>query len=348
MPRYRIAFVNFPGDGKTAWQTSAWCTKTFMKMKTDERIGEVYPLYYGPDTPITMMRNRAVKDALELKCDYILFIDSDVSPDVRLGADPDAKPFWDVAWEFMMRRREACEGNRMPATIAAPYVGPPPAECVYIFLWKNFETGSPNPNYKLEMLEREHAATCAGIQEVAALPTGLILYDARVFNIISKPWFDYEWTDEFETNKASTEDVYQTRNASLCACPQFVAWDCWADHIKTKHCSKPQPWTVEVLSEKFHDTIKAGMTMKKRLTFLGDPEGRGAPSGEKNGPQVPDRLRDIPLERRHGVAHERVVPQDGPQDEVRSKDWVDLSDLSDRELPDQPPEKQSRLRGCLE
>lgn len=281
MPRYRIGFANFPGDGKTCWQTSAWCTKVFLKMKEDARIEGVVPAYYPSDVPITMLRNRCVKDAMEAKCDYLLMIDSDIAPDAYFGKDPFAQPFWTTAWEFMMKWREKTDGKNMPATIGAPYAGPPPHECVYIFRWKNYETNTPNWGYKLEMIEREDAAFLSGIEEVAALPTGLILYDMRVFDSCPLPWFDYEWTDEYRTHKASTEDVYQTRNASLAGCPQFVAWDCWAEHIKTKFVGKPQPLTVECISENMHAAIIKGRSAKKRLTFVGDPEGNGAPEGAR-------------------------------------------------------------------
>jgi hypothetical protein len=367
MPRYKIAFANFPGDGKTAWQTSAWCTKTFHQMKQDSRILEVSPGYYGPDTPITMLRNRCVYDAINEGADYLLMIDSDISPDSLLGKDPSAKPFWETAWEFMMRRRESGDPN--PATIAAPYVGPPPMECPYIFIWKNFESNTPNPNYKLEMLEREAAAMRTGIERVAALPTGLILYDVRTFHRISKPWFAYEWTDEHEMNKASTEDVYETRNADLAGCPQYVAWDCWCDHIKTKFCTKPIPWTMEVLAEKFHESIISGRSNKKKLMFLGDPvsehdsveaahelvskgykidgqmpsrenpnwSGRGSIAGRTDGFQ--GGIRPVPVERRGPLAYERLDPSDRPQDESGLQDRVRQPRLPVEQLPHIDPTK---------
>lgn len=240
----------------------------------------------------------------------------------------------------------------MPATIAAPYCGPPPHECCYIFRWKNFETDSPDPGYKLEMIEREDSAFRMGIEEVAALPTGLILYDARLFEMIPKPWYDYEWTDETESYKASTEDVYQTRNASLCGCPQFVAWDCWADHVKTKVVTKPRPLTVECLSDKFHEAIRGSRTIKKRLMFIGEPDGNGPvaekvselivkggrvekrwPSSEiatwsmdrnvtekADEKDVQDRHRDVPVERGDRLADQRLVHENDLQNEEGPQD----------------------------
>ena len=132
-----------------------------------------------------------------------------------------------------------------PATIAAPYCGPPPHECVYVFKWASKSTGDADPSFKLEMFDRDDAARKTGIEEVAALPTGLILYDIRVFRQLPPPWFEYEWSDAYRTHKASTEDVYQTRNASIMGLPQFVTWDCWAAHIKTKFVVKPRSLTIK-------------------------------------------------------------------------------------------------------
>ena len=327
MPKYRVMFANFPGNGVTCWQTSAWCTKTAVEMNQDTRISEVRMAYYGPDTPITMLRNRCVRDALDQGYDYLLMIDSDMSPDSQLSSDPNSKPFWKTAWEFMMDRREKVgRPSLMPATIAAPYCGPPPHECCYIFRWKNYETASPDGGYKLEMIEREDSAFRSGIEEVAALPTGLILYDVRLFNLIPKPWFDYEWTDETNSQKASTEDVYQTRNASLCRCPQYVAWDCWADHVKTKVVTKPRPITVECLSDKFHEAINSSRSSKLRLTIVGEPEENGSIADRvcdavEKGKVVDGREFqysgcELPVERNLGMEDGGLVHEDCDSDEA--------------------------------
>lgn len=142
-----------------------------------------------------------------------------------------------------------------PATIAAPYCGPPPHECVYVFRWASKSSGDAEPSFRLEMFDRDDAARKTGIEEVAALPTGLILYDMRVFKTLPPPWFKYEWTDQYETHKASTEDVYQTRNASLMGLPQFCTWDCWAGHIKTKTVTKPVPMTVGAMRTEMRNAL---------------------------------------------------------------------------------------------
>lgn len=156
-----------------------------------------------------------------------------------------------------------------PATIGAPYCGPPPDECCYVFHWTSRGTGSANPDFQLEMIPRCSAAIRAGIQEVAALPTGLILYDMRVFDILPPPWFEYEWGDPpYNSKKATTEDVYQTRNASLLGMPQFVAWDCWAAHVKPKVVGKPFIVTRDRVHSSLREAVLRGVDSDQKLMIL--------------------------------------------------------------------------------
>src|SRR5215831_9007367 len=228
---YNLAVLRFPGGHAEHPGSSGWVMARTAGWLADPRVGRLIPLRCS-DTPIPMVRNRLVRQALDQGADYILMIDADVVPD----CEPDGAPFWDVAWDFLMARRAreaaararpwpwppvpAADGGAddyPPATIAAPYCGPPPDEVVYVGRWANSETNSPDwPRpYRLALYDRDHAALFAGVMPAAALPTGLILYDARVFRILPPPWFRYEWADVEETKKATTEDFYQTRNASI-------------------------------------------------------------------------------------------------------------------------------------
>jgi hypothetical protein len=280
---FKVAVCRFPGNFSEHPTSSGWVIATALKMAQDPAIGEIIPLRFS-DTPITMTRNLAVKTARERGADYILMIDSDMDPD----CESDGRPFWDTAWEFLLRRREAedeirsgldegeyADGLRglMPATIAAPYCGAPPHEGVFVMQWKARESHTPEPDFRLDQFDREAAAQRSGIEEVAALPTGLILYDARVFDHIPRPWFDYEWADPpFNTRKASTEDIYQTRNASLCGCPQFVAWDCWAAHNKIKRVRKPRPLTPDIVADSLAEALRAGRPRRGEALRFVRPE----------------------------------------------------------------------------
>jgi hypothetical protein len=291
MGPFSVMIARFPGNQQEHPDSSGYVINLAFTLPNDSRISKVVPFKLS-DTPITMSRNRCVKNALDRGIDYLLMLDSDMSPDTEMGA----QSFWDVAWNFMMDRRTR-EANEIeaakvgdsggvflehaqslfpPATIAAPYCGPPPHECVYVFRWAGKASGDADQSFKLEMFDRDDAARKSGIEEVAALPTGLILYDMRVFRKLPAPWFRYEWTDGYETEKASTEDVYQTRNASLMGMPQYCAWDCWAGHVKTKIVCKPRPLTCQSMRKEFRDAVlrhdRKEAEAKKRdpLPDLGD------------------------------------------------------------------------------
>jgi hypothetical protein len=196
------------------------------------------------ETPVTMSRNRCVADAIERGVDILVMVDSDMGPDL---IDPTAH-WWPRALDFIARR-----WNEAPTVIAAPYCGPPPHENVYIFRWRNYQSNNPNPDFALSQFTREEAAERRGIEAVAALPTGLIAIDMRVFTgfpvegellRLPTPWFYYEWEDERQTHKSSTEDVTFTRDVALLFGAYgldslFVDWDTWAVHFKPKAVGKP-------------------------------------------------------------------------------------------------------------
>ena len=108
-----------------------------------------------------------------------ILLDNDNEPD----AEPDGKPFWDTSFDFMFRRERPC-------IVAAPYCGRPPYENVFMFQIHN-HNNDPHGGWSLEQYTREQATTMAGIQDVAAIPTGVCLIDMRILDKLTIPWFDY-------------------------------------------------------------------------------------------------------------------------------------------------------------
>jgi hypothetical protein len=256
----RIFIARFPFQNQECPDIADWLVSTVLQMKSDPTIGEILHARYD-DTPIFMTRNRAVKDALAKHAEYILMIDSDMKPDLPL---PGSRPFWPHAWEFARKHHGPC-------CVAAPYGGPPPHENVYVFKWATFQSDCPDSNFKLEQFTREEAAYRSGFEGVGALPTGLILMDLRGFSFIKPPWFQYEWEDEYQTHKASTEDCFTTRNLSLAGVPQYVFWDAWAGHHKRKCVGRP----TLISSDHVADNLKAALTRPRsdqRMVMVGDGE----------------------------------------------------------------------------
>lgn len=289
--KLNVAFASFPygGNGGISSEIPAlrhWYLKTIPPLKQDPRIGEV-TWFDVSDTPITMTRNQAVEKARTLKADVLVMVDSDQFPDrnpERLGA----KPFFSSSFDFLYKHYD-----RGPVMIGAPYCGPPPARNVYVFEWAGYENEPADDNFRLEQFSRERAACMAGIQECGALPTGLIMFDMRLFDIIDPPYFAYEYEGEGlpcphcgvrkpgkQAYKASTEDVVMTRDASMNALVKlgynatFCNWDAWAGHMKSENVGAPQLLTADMVSRQLTRAVLQGRRANEQLITVG---------GERNG-----------------------------------------------------------------
>jgi len=258
MPQYRIMIARFPYGGVESKECTDWLIKTVMQIKADPLIADPVDMISLNDTPITMTRNLACRLALERKADFLLMLDSDMDPDLRI---PGARPFWETSFPFLAHRE-------VPAMIAAPYCGPPPVENIYVFRWRAPNSDHVGTQYSLQQFTREEAAERIGIEEVAALPTGLMLMDTRVLKHVSKPWFDYEYSDQYESEKSTTEDVYFTRNASMSGCPVYCNWDSWAGHLKKKSVGKPVLLTADLFSENVRKARMQGKDSNMKFTEI--------------------------------------------------------------------------------
>lgn len=246
-----------------------WLIDTVLRIKADPRCELIE---YEPgkrvldisDTPVTLCRNRAVVEARRLGADVLCCVDSDQAPDLEVGYEPIAKPFWVAAFDFLYQRY-----NRGPVVVGAPYCGPSPDQCVYVFRWRNKRNPTPAiSDHQLEMYTREEAELMSGVQECAALPTGLIMYDMRIFDLLEpnndggQGWYAYEWTDKYASHKGSTEDVMATRNMSFIGeqalgyNPLHCAWDSWAGHWKPELVGKPRSIRADEVSRAYADAMR--------------------------------------------------------------------------------------------
>lgn len=305
MPQYRVYVAQFPGnEAMTHPDPPEWVMDTVIKMRDDPLIGKgnIYTRNF-PGTPITMLRNLAVEEAKRFGADYLLMVDSDIGPDKPGIAE---KPFWDTSWAFL----RAHEG---PAIVAAPYGGPPPNECPYVFRWRGFESSSIEPCFALEMYSREEAAAMTGVTRVSALATGLILIDMKVFTgfrhplfgrvEMAYPYFDYEWKGDGpkcescgqpkpgpRAEKASTEDVFFTRDAAMMGVPLYCNWDSWAVHWKRKAVGKPREVTIDMIGDHYLKSILGNRSLNERLVEIGVDRA-----------QAVEYLKAKAIEREHGV-----------------------------------------------
>lgn len=289
-----VAIATFPygGNGGVSSEVPTvrdWLIRTAIEAGRDERIHR-FDIKNFSDTPITMTRSAAVKWARENRYDVLLMIDSDMAPDCETG-DPQAKPFWSTSFDFLYGHFD-----KGPVAICAPYCGGPPDECVYVFQWANRETGHPNPDWQMKMIDRRHAEILGGIQQVDAQPTGLILYDLRLFDNLPYPWFDYEYKGDGaacdhcgqrkpgpRAEKASTEDVASTRNIAMHAQrllgynPLYCNWDAWAGHWKPKLVRKPRSPKLESIEGGYRHAVQQGHKAGAQLIHVGNELPADAP-----------------------------------------------------------------------
>lgn len=286
-------FARFPGNYSEHPKSSGWIMETALKAAKDPRISHVEP-WWKADTPITMVRNEACYVAREKKLDYILMIDSDMDPDCEFGTTG-FQPFWESTLEFLLKNRHDYVG------VGAPYCGPPPHENIYVFEWYEMAGQEHEPFWRLDQFSRPRAASMGGIQEVGALPTGLYVMDTRILDVVPEPWFDYEYDKDgpkcphcglnapgYRIQKATTEDVFFTRNASILGCPQYCNWDAWAGHIKLKTVRKPQPWYKSDVNRAVRQAMERGINRNEKIITIGPKKPKRPP---KDFPRVDKEIR---------------------------------------------------------
>lgn len=291
--KLKLAFCFMPFGGVGSAQSEHpdirnWLIPTIHKAKLDPRIDPDIIFRDHADIPLDMVRNELVGWARENGADVLVMIDSDNTPDIMLGLDPVAKPFFETSFNYLYDHYE-----KGPVVIGAPYCGPPVqpdgsgAENVYVFQWKNWNSVTPTQGMALRAFEREEAAMRVGIEPVAALPTGCIMFDMRAFDLIPHPYFSYEFEgdgDECETcgckkpgprrAKCSTEDVVTTRNISLNGCiqlgynPVLCNWDAWAGHWKPRCVGKPVILTADRVGAALKRAVESGVKSSVRTMHV--------------------------------------------------------------------------------
>lgn len=281
MAKFKVMIARFPYGHAEHDDITDYVAELYHAIKIDPRFDVIR--WKIADTPITMSRNRCLEVARQQDCDFVLMLDSDMAPDLYSGrykGEPkldEAKAFWPSSIDFALKQRAAGQ----PCVIGAPYCGPPPEELVYVFHWRSKASGHPNQDLHLDMIPREYASQLAGIQEVAALPTGLILIDMLGVAKLPHPRFDYQWTGDGEdcpvcgqatpgprADKASTEDVVFTRDLAMIGVKQFCNWDAWAGHYKIKRVGKPMPYTVDGVNLKLREAIAANRGGRDRIVEI--------------------------------------------------------------------------------
>jgi predicted O-methyltransferase YrrM len=288
-----VGFPSYGGNGGVSsevpnvrdWYAKLWA-RTFPELREEGRLGQVHDSTLC-ETPIPMVRNRFVTLARQAGAHLLVTIDSDMNPGLEENK-PWFKPFFETAFDAIYEHY-----HKGPLVIGAPYCGPPDddgGENVYIFHLENHGWHGDETRWGLSQYSRYEAEKMAGVSEVAALPTGLIMYDMRIFDLLEPSaltheqiltelqegrmtktqalsalqdgWFFYEWNNQYVDKKGSTEDVASTRNMAFMGItklgynPLRCAWDSWAGHWKPWCVGRPRSYTAEHISAGFRKAIE--------------------------------------------------------------------------------------------
>lgn len=277
-----------------------WLCDTMSRVRDDPRVGK-FGVKTLADTPVTMSRNKAVKLAREMGVDILVMLDAD--QDFMLHADEDwYRPFFPVAFDEIYKHYD-----KGPLVIAAPYCGAANnGENIFYFRWQDQGWHGDETSFSLEQYTRAEAAEMRGLHEAAALPTGLIMFDMRIFDLldvnrkskeqvlldfqagkiglrealrcIQDGYFYYEWTDETASEKASTEDVSATRDMSIVSQLKLgynacrVACDSWIGHVKPYTVGRPKRFCVEQVGGVLKRTVLDGHSYRDEIRKVSNPE----------------------------------------------------------------------------
>lgn len=287
---FLFAFPSYGGNGGISSEVPdirEWWGDTLVALKADPRVGDIHSITKA-DTPITMVRNSFVLDARRIKADVLVMVDSDQNPNLHRH-EPDFRPFVPSSFDFLYQHYD-----RGPVVIGAPYAGPPGAgENMYVFRFDNHGERGDETAFRLDQYSRHEASMMRGIQPAGALPTGLIMFDMRIFEVcepchltkrevltklvegeisvaeaermLSEGWFYYEWTNGYAAEKASTEDVTATRDICFAATiklgynPIFCNWDSPIGHWKP-WCvpGRPKTYTADNVAQTLHRAWQTG------------------------------------------------------------------------------------------
>jgi hypothetical protein len=180
------------------------------------------------DSRILMIHNWSVEQARRNGSSHILFLDPDMDPHSL---------WWEWAWKFSQLHPGS--------VLAAPYCGGGADHPVQVFI----QSGELMPM----RINRGYAAGLAGVWEVEAIGTGLMLVDMTVFDRLDHqrgpngetiPYFNDVFTDEKKVEKSGTQDGFFCARVRLAGIPIYCNFDLWSEHQQFEMVGRPRQHPV--------------------------------------------------------------------------------------------------------
>ncbi len=268
-PKVKILIARLSYNGYERVEIANWLVQTALALQDHPRVGDVaHNIVTGYPTP--RVRNQVLVTAKKIGAHFAVMIDDDMVPDVHapgravgyghLDAHGDQTTFFPSALDFAL-------SHVGPCVVAAPYCAGPPEERVLVSRFREDESDNPNSPTKgiaLRCFSRDEAADRTGFEMVSALPTGLMLIDMRGVDMLSPPWFGYEYETSTEDVLASTEDTVFSRNLMYIGVPQYCAWGSWSAHAKVKMVGRPLKYPLLAIPQQVEKTLREQIAKESR------------------------------------------------------------------------------------
>lgn len=179
---------------------------------------------------ILLNRNIIAQEAINQKCDFLLMIDPDMSPDHYTKGEnkrAQAKSFLQTSFQHMM--------DNPFGVIAAPACSERPKRLTNVFL-----TNPDGSGRRMTYSETRERLREPAIEQVHAIGTGLILIHVPIFTVLTHPYFDDVYANVEKTELSLSQDVYFTQNCHMAGVPVWCNWYAWAGHIKDEPLGAPE------------------------------------------------------------------------------------------------------------
>jgi len=236
MPQYKICVARPHGTKLNCPEIGSWLGRWTAHLAM-QRAPIGLEMLEVSNPRIAMMRNSLIETAIKKECSHVLMFDPDMAIDRYCNPpnrDPNAKPFWDVAWPFVLNHTTLLDQNQKPlgpCVAAAPYCGAPPHYPVHVFVG--------NQKNNLVRVDHKTAAQQRGWTQIRAVGTGLMLIDMAVFDKLDRPFFRDTFTDHTAQSLLHSQDVNFCLRCETAGVPIYVNWDCWCGHWQMAVAEKP-------------------------------------------------------------------------------------------------------------
>jgi len=288
--KVNILIARLSYNGYERVEIANWLCQTVLALDGKHpRVGNVaHKIVMGYPTP--RVRNQVIALGLKRGFHFAVMIDDDIIPDVhsrdravsygsqsedttRAPVMTDPLPIMRDQCNFFPAALDFALEHPGPCVIGAPYCAGPPEERVLVSRFRERQSDDPNAiagGLQLECFTRDESALRTGIEMVSSLPTGLILIDLRVCDVLSAPWFSYEYQDDTETELASTEDTVFSRNAMFLGVPQYCTWQSFAAHAKTKIVGRPRKLPSSAIPPQVEKAMREQIAREQRAARPAD------------------------------------------------------------------------------